>query len=381
MNNDEIIGNLIRARDFSQIDAFVETVRSDPEAIAHFTRHGTKPEVAVAWANQHGYDFDLPALEAWIERSTAALAAARQERHAGWLARRADSAGVEPQDVARDTRAVLHDLAWSTGFELDRKAVLSGDVVVIRQCTPILGLRDLITGHLGAMFETDNLAQVFETRDDVTMQRCSAAAYRGFLEDKHVPEIMHAVHVALGCLPEESLWEWPGFRLIPALPRELGIYRDHHTGSVGSHRDTWYGSPHHQINCWTPLWPMARGAGVVVQTHWYQHPVDNTSAGYDQWLNALGLTLPPVPRIETAGPGELSPHVEPGDLLIFAGQHLHRSGCNSGPGARGSLEWRLLVEPDRRQPWCPVNVDFRGRGEIAENWFDHNGTPAMPAAT
>jgi hypothetical protein len=378
MNNDDIIGTLIRARDFRQIDTFIEAIRTDSTAISYFTRSGTKPETAVVLARQRGFDFDLSAFEAWIERAVNALAAARPQEHAVWLSRRAESTPIEPENVERDTPAVLHDQPWTAGHILDRKAVLLGDAIVVRQCAPIKRLCNLVVGHLRAAFEANDLALVFEAHDDEIMQRRSAVAYRNFLQDKTVTEAMRALHDSLGISAEEALWEWPGFRLIPALPRELGIYRDHHTGSVGPHRDTWYGSPQNQINFWTPLWPMAQGAGVVVQTQWYQRAVENTSAGYDQWLNALGLTLPPIPLIETAGPGELSPNMEPGDLLVFAGQQLHRSGRNSGPGARGSLEWRLLVGPDRTRSWCPVNVDFRGRGEIAENWFDHSGQSAMP---
>lgn len=378
MNNDDIIASLLRTHDFRQIDQFVQTVRTDPRAIAHFTRCGATPEAAVSLARQYGYDFDLAALEAWIERAIAALAAARTPDQAAWLARRAEVPISRPADTGRDTRAVLHDFSWSPDFVLDRQAVLSGDVVVLRQCTPVGLLNRRILEHLGAAFGAGELTEVFTERDDEAMRRASTQAYRAFQKDKAVPDAMSALHQALGIAPEQALWEWPGFRLIPPLPRELGIYRDHHTGSVGPHRDTWYGSPHHQINLWTPLWPMARGAGVVVQTAWFQRAVANTSEGYDQWLNALGLALPPSPLIETAGKGEIAPHLEPGDLMIFAGQHLHRSGINRGPVARGSVEWRLLVEADRKQPWCPVNVDFRGRGEIAENWFDQHGRPSTP---
>ncbi|MDA0951070.1 MAG: Nif11-like leader peptide family natural product precursor, partial [Proteobacteria bacterium] len=77
MNNDDIIASLLRTHDFRQIDQFVQTVRTDPRAIAHFTRCGATPEAAVSLARQYGYDFDLAALEAWIDRAIAALAAAR----------------------------------------------------------------------------------------------------------------------------------------------------------------------------------------------------------------------------------------------------------------------------------------------------------------
>ena len=376
MNNDDIIGTLLRAHDFRQINSFIEAVRSDPQAIACFKRLGTTPKVVVTLARERGYNFDLAAFEEWIERAVARLASIRSQDTAGWLARRAESIPGQPEDIARDTHAVIHNLPWSPEFVLDRKTVLSGDVVVVRNCSPIKRLCDHILDHLGTAFDDPNLAQVFEAHDDDTMRHCSADAYQRFLQDKTIPGTMHAIHGALGISSEQTLWEWPGFRLIPPLPRELGIYRDRNTGSVGSHRDTWFGSPHHQINFWCPLWPMTEGAGVVVQPRWFQRAVANTSAGYDQWLNALGLTLPPSPLIDTAGDDELAPHLEPGDLLVFAGQQLHRSGVNHGPATRGSLEWRVLVETDRTSPWRPINVDFRGRGEVAKNWFDHHGRPA-----
>jgi hypothetical protein len=111
MNNDDIIGTLLRAHDFRQINSFIEAVRSDPQAIACFKRLGTTPKVVVTLARERGYNFDLAAFEEWIERAVARLASIRSQDTAGWLARRAESIPGQPEDIARDTHAVIHKSA------------------------------------------------------------------------------------------------------------------------------------------------------------------------------------------------------------------------------------------------------------------------------
>lgn len=373
--SEDFLSTLLRAASEVRIRAFIAEVMRDPSLSAELSRRGVRPETAAAVARERGHDIDAEEIEAWIEHRMTRLPAWIREMRDDYAARRA--AGRLPEVVVSDvpTPAVLRELDWCEGFVLDRRTVLEGEVVLLRGVPALERLATRLSGHIAAALAPTEPAEAFHHIDATDLPGRVAAANAAITADGAIVPAMVGLIDALGLPAEDTVWEWPGCRLIPPAPDDRGFYRDHGGGAVGPHRDTWYGSPRHQINVWSPLWQLPPGDGIVVLPAWYRRSMPNSSAGYDLWLRALGLTLAPVALEEPDESDALALRPAPGDAVIFAGQHLHRSGTNRGHDARGSLELRLLHEPDAAADWLPANVDFHGFGEIFENWFDHAGRP------
>ena len=289
-------------------------------------------------------------------------------------AERAGSAtsGATPMDAETDAR--LHDVAHSPAFVLDRRAVLSGDIVALRSLPSLPPLLAIMDEVISGAFDGLDLERLHEHLDFDGMKARSDTAYDALYADERVPAAVGAIVDDLGLDRSRTLWEWPGMRLM--FPAELGgrgVYRTANSGALAAHRDTWYGSPQHQINLWGPIRRLDPDATLRIYWKYFRKTVANTSRGYDVWQNRAGIALPPSIRATVNPEGAFAPPLEIGDVMVFAGQQLHASAVNRSGRTRVSFEFRLLCADDEGQAFVPPNVDYFGLGEIYEGWHDADG--------
>jgi predicted ribosomally synthesized peptide with nif11-like leader len=355
------------------VEAFIQAVLADPVLAQSLGALGTAPENVVAIARNRGFAFSASELTAYVERKLVErLSAEEIGARLRWLASRASGAISDPLPLDEDTPVRLVEIP--DGALLDRCGVLQGSVGAARGVSALTPLLTILNETLNRSLEIDNPAEVHRALDAATFATRVIAASEALAIDKRVPPAMALLISALGMDPSDVLWEWPGVRLLwPAAAGGYGRYRKGPTGALAPHRDTWYGSPQHQINVWGPLRPIPSNASLRIMPHWFRRSFDNSSRCYDVFQNMVGLALAPVPYAIADVSGAIAPPLALGDILVFAGQQLHASAPNMSGHTRVSFEFRLLHRADEGAPWTPPNTDYFGVGQIYRGWFDAAG--------
>ncbi|MBI3271146.1 MAG: hypothetical protein HYZ53_19230 [Planctomycetes bacterium] len=151
-----------------------------------------------------------------------------------------------------------------------------------------------------------------------------------------------------------------------------------------AHRDTWYANPQCQITWWIALHDVAPEETFVFFPEFLRRPVENDSArfDYEEWVrggwgrkigwqdpNAGRELLYPGLRGGLTDPGEpLSFSARAGELLLFAGAHLHQTRPNVSGRTRFSLDFRTAHLGDDAAGLGAPNVDNRSRGAAVRDY-------------
>ena len=176
----------------------------------------------------------------------------------------------------------------------------------------------------------------------------------------------------LGADPAEFAFDPLRLRTIPHKghenPRAAPIYY--------GHRDTWYSNPQGQVTGWIPLHDVTEAETFVFWPEFFARPVRNDSERFDHdawtrddrsrkigWQNPRTSTDAAYPQLREEVEGERWTFSAPaGSLLLFSGQHLHRTTPNLTGRTRFSADFRLVhLQDDRRGVGAP-NVDNRSTG-------------------
>jgi ectoine hydroxylase-related dioxygenase (phytanoyl-CoA dioxygenase family) len=144
-----------------------------------------------------------------------------------------------------------------------------------------------------------------------------------------------------------------------------------------AHRDTWYGHPQALVTGWVPLHDLGEGETFVFYPDCFARPVPNNSGAfdYDEWVGRdwslkIGWQDPGAwaravyPSLQgEAGPGEaLSFSCRAGQVLLFAGAHLHQTRRNVSGRTRFSIDFRAVHLGDHAAGLGAPNADNRSRG-------------------
>ncbi len=235
------------------------------------------------------------------------------------------------------------------------QAVHGGEILILGATAPSLGMvrhaHGLLVGLLGQAPEqrVHPFARVAEARRvleaDPTLARLAAETL-----------------VSLG-FPDESRLDLPRLRVVPH-----GAEKDPAAAAVFlPHRDTWYGCPQAQINAWLPLHDLPLAQSFAFYPTCFDAAVPNSSAGfeYGAWMQQVGWhgDAPVGAYAQELSGAPNAPEVrfsaQSGDVLLFAGHHLHQTRPNPLPGTtRFSLDFRWVA------PWggAPPRVDDHSRG-------------------
>ncbi|WP_431045832.1 phytanoyl-CoA dioxygenase family protein [Streptomyces sp. P1-3] len=124
---------------------------------------------------------------------------------------------------------------------------------------------------------------------------------------------------------EEELRDYTGF-LLP----------------TGAHTDSWFNTAVNSVNLWMAVSRVRRDNGLIVWPDAFRRP-----------LRHDGVRL--LPGQHVGDPVEVE--LDPGDLLLFAGDHLHATRPNTGPETRWVVTKRICLGPPRYHPratgWTP----------------------------
>lgn len=372
----DLVGGFLKELARSRVLEFINDVAGSDRLMAALCNIDLTTKAVTSFANANGYAFSQSDLEAVIEERIAAeIPVEELDIRARMIAGRDDAPVAVSARPDTETDAHLHDVVHAPGFELDRRAILSGDVVALRQVPALPTLLVIMDEVISDAFAGMDLEELHHHLDFDGLKANARKAYVALLADDRIPGAVRAIVEDLGFDPERTLWEWPGMRLLfPAEKGGRGVYRVGNTGALAAHRDTWYGSPQHQINLWGPIRRLDPDATLRIYWRYFRKRVSNNSRGYDVWQNRAGLALPPSIRESVSAESAFSPPLETGDVMCFAGHQLHASAVNRSGRTRVSFEFRLLCADDEGREYVPANIDYGGIGEIYTGWHDAGGT-------
>ena len=259
-----------------------------------------------------------------------------------------------------------------------RSAIYDGDLLVFEKVPPMVELCAYADALIRETFETDDpvRAQFGLGRDEYLCR--VEALQRRFRKDDAAKELFLAALGHAGVDLRRTFWDWLYLRVSPHGDEHAG----RRTAGLGFHRDTWASNVYAQTNWWAPIYPITAGRTVAFYPAYWEKPLKNTSGGWDlEEIRAGRSDAPVVPgptgTVDTAS--ELRPVIEPGDLLLFSGAHLHASVPNTTGVARFSVEVRTVDAGDAADGRGAPNVDGEAP-RVASGWFRHveDGTP-LPA--
>ncbi|MBT3399199.1 MAG: hypothetical protein HOL07_16595 [Rhodospirillaceae bacterium] len=373
----DVIQEFIRGIARKTIADFVVAATTDDAFISELCAVDLVPDQVAAFAQAKGFSFSADELTAFVEdRIRHEIPADERAFRDRFLAARAAGQTAEAIPTDAETSATLHDVAHTPGYALDRASVLQGDVIALRGVPALPALLATLEDILKTALEVEDLEAVHESLTFAQMKARSEVAYDRLAEDDRVPDLVGAIIDDLGLERELVMWEWPGFRLLfPVEAGGRGVYRAAYSGALPAHRDTWYGSPQHEINLWGPVRRLDADATLRILTRYFRKTVANTSYGYDNWQNYAGVALPPSIRARVNPEGAFAPPLAIGDVMCFSGHQLHASAFNRSGRTRVSFEFRLLHRGDEGAEYVPPNVDYYGAGEIYKGWYDAQGRP------
>jgi len=142
------------------------------------------------------------------------------------------------------------------------------------------------------------------------------------------------------------------------------------------HRDTWYANPQAMVTWWIPLVDVDESNSFSFFPDHFDAPVANDSEifNFQEWVaeddkkligwqdNKTGLTARYPQLLEEPTGTKLPVVCNRGDLLLFAGQHLHRTHKQTTALTRYSLDFRTVDLPDHQAGRQAANVDNRSTG-------------------
>jgi hypothetical protein len=114
--------------------------------------------------------------------------------------------------------------------------------------------------------------------------------------------------------------------------RALFATKPGHLEILGPHRDSWFTTPTNAVTLWMAMGRVRRGNSMVVYS--------------DAWDRPVARVTPTVPAPQRFGEAAVA-ELEPGDALVFRGEHLHASEINVTDETRYVLTVRFTAGTPR----------------------------------
>lgn len=253
-----------------------------------------------------------------------------------------------------------------------RAQVFGGALLVVAQVGPLGPFRAYVEQLLVEAFApVDPVAVQDELEPGDLMARIDQLRTR-FRGDAHARALLVPVLEHFGLDPATTFWDRLNVRVLPA--GATPQYAD--DLALGAHRDTWSSNVYAQVNWWLPLHAVTAERAIAFYPRHWQTPVPNDSAAWDldllreQRRRGEAVTVPLVPSpagmVEPAD--ALVVVIQPGDLLVFSGAHLHATVPNTSGVPRFSVEIRTVALDDVRSGRGAPNVDGDAP-RVPWHWF------------
>ncbi|CAM9567169.1 unnamed protein product [Ectocarpus fasciculatus] len=143
------------------------------------------------------------------------------------------------------------------------------------------------------------------------------------------------------------------------------------SSSLRLHRDTWASNVQQQLNWWTPLRSVTKDRTIALCPSLFKIPIPNDSVAWSIDLlresKKCNVLFPQLPTVLHASLSDADKKrieddwtpvvINPGDVLVFSGAHLHGSVPNATMTPRYSSEVRTVDKRDISNNLGAPNVD------------------------
>ena len=260
--------------------------------------------------------------------------------------------------------------------QLDATARLkayAGKVLVMKQVPAALDLCVLLK-ELTPRFDCD--AQ--ETSFEDIKQACTT-----FEESEDVKRLFRKIFEYSSVDGKTTCWDRPRLRIqqsgggIDDIESSSRFGKGKFSSTLPPHRDTWASNILQQLNWWIPLDEIDEGRTMCFYPEYFLKAVPNTSHkwNFDELRSRRrqGLPYPQLPELDTTFLDNLKEKgkplvVDPGDVVVFSGAHLHASVINKTGKTRYSCEIRSVDADDYRNGKAAPNVDGKAPC-VPLHWF------------
>ena len=318
-------------------------------------------------ASKYGFHFNLSSFYEYLDLFVSSrLPADECVQRAQW-----SSSLVTPLATTDHQPRLTHALRLA---HAQRLQVYTGDVLIFSKLRSFNLLRVFLEDTIKDALEINDLSRTHELlSQDVFLARVKCA-YDQVINSPEIPFYVLSILSELCLDPETVLWEWPSFRIFfPTHLMDRGLYRGSPTRDLNAHRDTWFGSPQHQINFWAPISRLEPDQSLHIYPSYFYKKILNTSSLRDIWLHRVGFSVVPFLQQAIGIEDSICPPLSVGEALCFSGHQIHSSPRPSKLLTRTSLEFRICCQNDISRVQIPPNLDYEGRGEIYTNWFNSSG--------
>lgn len=249
--------------------------------------------------------------------------------------------------MSRTANSIGLDHTESIPFNEITKRLLQGEIIVVPQCLQTIGYFEKV--------RTATLAGISQATND---QKASQVAQKGFekihtvidvdeitaVSDQSYKTIRPLAPQLAKALVKEIFQEKthyyfeesPNVRFhIPydsTLKKRTELNQFKYNGKItphGPHHDSWYQCPINCFNVWIAVGPVQVGNGLNIYPTIYGKRLPCTKDG----KIVPGQSFGPV----------ISFDLQPGDALIFQGEHLHSSELNSTDSTRFVISMRMVL--------------------------------------
>lgn len=212
----------------------------------------------------------------------------------------------------------------------------------------------------------------FRMGDETFFERIGALRKKLYTEPQY-HDVVRQLLVEHGFAPAEHAFDPMRLRVITH-----GGHENRRAAPIYyGHRDTWYANPQTQITWSIPLHEIDEGYSYEFYPEYFAEPVANDSQlfDHDDWVRRdksrkigwqkrdTGLQAAYPQLMQEVAPCVRVPVVaKGGELILFSGQHLHRTQRNVTGRTRFSIDFRTVHLDDERCGRAPANVDNRSTG-------------------
>lgn len=253
-----------------------------------------------------------------------------------------------------------------------RELLFDGGLVVVTGVRPLAEFVEHARALLRDVLGTEDLHDAQEKLGSAELAGRIAAARAVIREDDRARALLREVLGAFGLDPARTYWDRLNLRIVPSGPPPAQAP----DLVLGAHRDTWGSNVYAQVNWWLPLLDLTAERTVRFYPRHWTNPIPNTSAQWDleelrrQRASGQPVTVPMVPApLDPPGTAEaIEVVIQPGDVLLFSGAHLHATVPNSSGIPRFSVELRTVTLDDVLAGRGAPNVDGAAP-HVPWGWF------------
>jgi hypothetical protein len=255
--------------------------------------------------------------------------------------------------------------------DIERRSLLfKGEFLVNSASAATLALAEhaqMMIREAFAGMEPENAQDGLEVAKFIELVAPLKSAFTNHLRTK---ELIRNVLVEAGCNLKRTYFDVPRMRVVP----HSGYLSAGVSYAYKAHRDTWYSSPHAQVNWWMPIFAVTPERSMSMFPEYWDTFVANSSSDfdYDEWCRVgrqhavIQTTVDtrkhplPLAPVETRSDTRISGM--PGDMFQFSAAHLHSTAPNTSGKTRFSMDFRTVNLDDIESGYAAPNVDCRATG-------------------